>query len=87
MDTGTGVPWGLTRMTARLPISESPYAKVELDPETQTARYYDLGGQIVEMGKHGTNRTTRTASMSGGGDGVKPQPQVADDSTTDYESD
>lgn len=39
------------------------------------------------MGKHGTSKTTGTASMSGGGDGQNPQPQTQDDHTTDYESD
>jgi hypothetical protein len=39
------------------------------------------------MSKHGTNKTKGTASVSGGGDGQKPQPQTQDDNTTDYESD
>ncbi|MFG2162911.1 MULTISPECIES: putative ATP-grasp-modified RiPP [Streptomyces] len=60
---------------------------VELDAATQTARYTDTAGQVVEMGKHGTSKTTGTASMSGGGDGQNPQPQTQDDNTTDYESD
>nr|CAI59993.1 hypothetical protein [Streptomyces tenjimariensis] len=57
------------------------------DPSTQTARYTDTAGQVVEMGKHGTNQTSPTTSMSGGGDGSNPQPQTADDSTPDYSSD
>ena len=51
------------------------------------ARYTDTVGRPVEMGKHGTSKTTGTASMSGGGDGQNPQPQTQDDNTTDYESD
>nr|WP_041820522.1 putative ATP-grasp-modified RiPP [Streptomyces davaonensis] len=74
-------------VTDRLPVAPPLYAAVTLDAATQTARYTDAAGQVVEMGKHGTSRTTGTASMSGGGDGESPQPQAQDDHTTDYESD
>jgi putative ATP-grasp target RiPP len=74
-------------MTDRLPESPPAYSRVELDPATQTARYLDDGGQVIEAGKHGTNKTTGTATRSGGGDGAKPQEQVQDDSTTDYAPD
>ncbi|MFI9718225.1 putative ATP-grasp-modified RiPP [Streptomyces sp. NPDC052396] len=74
-------------VTDRLPVGPPPYARVTLDPSTQTAHYTDAVGQPVEMGKHGTSKTTGTASVSGGGDGQGPQPQTQDDHTTDYESD
>ncbi|MFD0214602.1 putative ATP-grasp-modified RiPP [Streptomyces hirsutus] len=80
-------PWAMGLVTDRLPAGPPPYATVTLDPATQTARYADLAGRAVEMGKHGTSRTTGTASVSGGGDGNGPRPQKQDDSTTDYESD
>lgn len=81
------VPWAMRLVTDRLPVGPPSYAAVTLDPSTQTARYTDAAGQVVEMGQHGTNKTTGTASMSGGGDGQTPQPQTQDDNTTDYESD
>ncbi|MEU4652488.1 putative ATP-grasp-modified RiPP [Streptomyces sp. NPDC023723] len=81
------VPWAMRLVTDRLPVGPPSYVAVELDMATQTARYTDAAGQVVEMGKHGTSRTTGTASMSGGGDGQNPQPQTQDDNTTDYESD
>ncbi|MER8120447.1 putative ATP-grasp-modified RiPP (plasmid) [Streptomyces cavourensis] len=80
-------PWAMRLVTDRLPIGPPSYAAVTLDPSTQTARYTDTAGQVVEMGKHGTNQTSPTTSMSGGGDGSNPQPQTADDSTPDYSSD
>lgn len=80
-------PWAMRLVTDRLPAGPPSYAAVTLDAATQTARYTDAAGQVVEMGKHGTSRTTGTASMSGGGDGQNPQPQTQDDNTTDYESD
>ncbi|WP_432133286.1 putative ATP-grasp-modified RiPP [Streptomyces sp. bgisy154] len=80
-------PWAMRLVTDRLPVGPPSYAAVTLDAETQTARYTDAAGQVVEMGKHGTSKTTGTASMSGGGDGQNPQPQTQDDNTTDYESD
>ncbi|WP_434600108.1 putative ATP-grasp-modified RiPP [Streptomyces sp. A5-4] len=81
------VPWAMRLVTDRLPVGPPPYAAVALDASTQTARYTDTAGQVVAMGKHGTSKTTGTASMSGGGDGNNPQPQTQDDNTTDYESD
>lgn len=80
-------PWAMRLVTDRLPVGPPSYAAVTLDASTQMARYTDTAGQVVEMGKHGTSKTTGTASMSGGGDGAKPQPQTQDDNTTDYESD
>lgn len=83
----TRAPWALGLVTDRLPIAPPAWARVELDPATQTARYTDPAGQPVQMGGHGTSKTTGTASMSGGSDGKNPQPQTQDDNTTDYESD
>lgn len=80
-------PWAMRLVTDRLPIGPPSYAAVTLDASSQTARYFDTTGQVVEMGRHGTSRTTGTASTSGGGDGQNPQPQTQDDNTTDYESD
>ncbi|MFD4987559.1 putative ATP-grasp-modified RiPP [Streptomyces sp. NPDC058374] len=80
-------PWAMKLITDRLPVGPPSYATVTLDASTQTAVYTDSVGRVVEMGKHGTSRTTGTASMSGGGDGQAPQPQTQDDHTTDYESD
>lgn len=80
-------PWALRLVTDRLPAGPPAYVAVVLDGATQTARYTDAAGQVLDMGKHGTSNTTGTASMSGGGDGQSPQPQTQDDSTTDYESD
>jgi putative ATP-grasp target RiPP len=74
-------------VTDRLPVSPPAWSSVTLDAATQTARYLDKAGLVVEMGEHGTSKTTGTASMSGGGDGEKPTPQSQDDVTTDYESD
>jgi len=80
-------PWAMRLVTDRLPVGPPSYAAVTLDAVTQTARYTDVAGQVVEMGQHGTSKTTGTASMSGGGDGQSPQPQTQDDHTTDYASD
>lgn len=80
-------PWALRLVTDRLPVAAPSYATVVLDEATQTARYADGAGRLVEMGRHGTSKTAGTASVSGGGDGEQPQPQTQDDVTTDYESD
>jgi putative ATP-grasp target RiPP len=80
-------PWAMRLLTDRLAVRPPSYASVVLDGPSQTARYLDTDGRVIEMGKHGTSRTTGTASVSGGGDGQNPQPQTQDDQTTDYESD
>lgn len=80
-------PRAMRLVTDRLPAGEPSHATVSLDAVTQTARYTDSSGRLVEMGKHGTSKTSGTASVSGGGDGQNPQPQPQDDNTTDYESD
>ncbi|WP_329176661.1 putative ATP-grasp-modified RiPP [Streptomyces sp. NBC_01477] len=79
--------WAMRLVTDRLPVGPPSYATVTLDEVTQTARYTGADGQLVELGKHGTNKIVGTASVSGGGDGQNPQPQTQDDNTTDYESD
>ncbi len=85
----TQAPWALRLVTNRSPQPPTPYANVALDATTQAALYTDASGRVVEMGRHGTSRTSSTASVSGGGDGdgQQPQPQSQDDTTTDYESD
>lgn len=81
------IPWGLRLATDRLPIAPPAYETVVLDGDTQTARYTAADGAVIEMGKHGTNATRGTATMSGGGDGANPQEQTQDDNTTDYGGD
>ncbi|MGW1623594.1 putative ATP-grasp-modified RiPP [Streptomyces sp. NPDC002172] len=85
--TAVQAPWAMRLVTDRLPVGAPSYVSVVLDGASQTAVYTDAAGEVVEMGKHGTSKTTGTASVSGGGDGQKPQPQTQDDNTTDYESD
>ncbi|QXJ25817.1 putative ATP-grasp-modified RiPP [Actinomadura graeca] len=86
-DGAGAAPWGWSRAVDRLPESPSDYVGVVLDPLTQTARYIDADDQVIEAGRHGTNKTRGTATKSGGGDGKGPQEQVQDDNTTDYETD
>src|SRR5690606_2830148 len=58
------VPWGLRRM-APYPAVAPSYARVELDPATQTGRYLDAAGQVMEMPGHGTSTGTRPATNTG----------------------
>lgn len=89
MEPMQNIPWGMRLATDRFPHALPAYDSVELDPHTQTAVYRDSIGTIIEMGKHGTNRTIGTATMSNtrGGDGPERQEETQDDQTTDYESD
>ncbi|MEU5540478.1 putative ATP-grasp-modified RiPP [Streptomyces sp. NPDC020362] len=65
----TAAPWGLRR-TAPYPAFAPGYARVELDPATQTGRYVDAAGQPLMMPVHGastgTNPPTNTGNPSDG---------------------
>ncbi|MEU8038117.1 putative ATP-grasp-modified RiPP [Streptosporangium sp. NPDC049078] len=82
-------PWGLSRMTERLPEAPAPYETFKLDPDTQLTNFYDASGAIVDMGKDSTSRSfvTVTVSRGGGGDGSGGASQTADDSQNDSASD
>ncbi|WP_435279772.1 putative ATP-grasp-modified RiPP [Streptomyces sp. 1222.5] len=57
----TLAPWGVGRM-APYPTMAPAYARAELDPPTQTARYLDFAGQVMEMPGHGTSTGTSPAT-------------------------
>lgn len=68
----TPAPWGLRRM-APYPAFAPGYARAELDPATQTTRYFDTLGQPVMTPGHGTssgtNPSTNTGNPSDGSSG------------------
>ncbi|GAA3089627.1 putative ATP-grasp-modified RiPP [Streptosporangium carneum] len=87
MNDSHGQPWGLTRLVPFVIGESAPYS-VELDPVTQTGVHRDTtSGQLIEAGKHGTNKqTSKTQRTGGGGDGQSPPP--SDQTTvTDYDND
>lgn len=57
----TPKPWGISRMAA-YPATAPGYARVELDPATQAAVYFDFTGQVMEMPGHGTSTGTSPAT-------------------------
>ena len=57
--TVTPRPWALDRMRAYPGGPPTEYARVELDPATQTARYLDAVDRPVMMPGHGTSTGTR----------------------------
>ncbi|MFC8002120.1 putative ATP-grasp-modified RiPP [Streptomyces olivaceus] len=60
----TPTPWGLRRM-APYPALAPSYARVELDAASQTGRYFDASGAVMEMPGHGTSTGTRPATNTG----------------------
>ncbi|MGV9502134.1 putative ATP-grasp-modified RiPP [Streptomyces sp. NPDC003642] len=76
----TARPWGLGRM-APYPTVAPAYARVALDPATQTAVFYDAAGQVVEMGKHGTSSGTNPST------GTSPDGQGGGDTDTGNDTD
>ena len=59
---------------------ELPFTRTEIDPATQTTRYFDVDGRRVEMGEHGTSTSTSSPTATGadGGGSQPPQPADAD---------
>lgn len=81
-------PWGTKRLALYPSITEVPYVRTEIDPDTQTTRYFDANGNRVEMGGHGTGTATanQTSTTSDGG-GSNPPPPADSDLTDDSDSD
>ncbi|MEV5681529.1 putative ATP-grasp-modified RiPP [Streptomyces sp. NPDC052179] len=81
----THTPWGVRRMVP-YPTFAPTYDRVELEPVTQTGRYFDPAGQVMEMPAHGTSTGTNPATntgnpsdgSSGGGSGGGDQDQGND---------
>ncbi|MFE4873482.1 putative ATP-grasp-modified RiPP [Streptomyces sp. NPDC056682] len=75
----TPAPWGLRRM-APYPVTSPGYARTELDPATQTTRYFDPAGQPVMMPSHGTSTGTNPATgTSPDGNGTTQDSDTGND--------
>lgn len=88
MPISTAAPWGVQRLALYPDITQVPYVRTEIDPETQATRYLDADGNRIEMGGHGTGTSTanQTATQSDGG-GPNPPPPSDQDLTEDSDSD
>ncbi|TVL90050.1 putative ATP-grasp-modified RiPP [Streptomyces sp. SAJ15] len=68
MTTATGLtatrPWGASRLAPYPTTVCRPHATVEVDPDTQLGVFRDRGGQVIEMGKHGTSAGTETPTTT-----------------------
>ncbi|WP_030897930.1 putative ATP-grasp-modified RiPP [Streptomyces sp. NRRL F-5126] len=69
----TAQPWGLRRLTEYPPADAPQHTRVELDPETQTSRYFNASGAPVMAPGHGTSSGTNPPTGTspdghGGGD-------------------
>ncbi|MFH9964906.1 putative ATP-grasp-modified RiPP [Streptomyces mirabilis] len=81
------VPWGVRRM-APYPAFAPGYARTELDPATQTARYFDAAGQPVMMPGHGTSTGTNPPTNTGNpSDGAGPGGGGGGDQDTGSDND
>ncbi|MGW5465219.1 putative ATP-grasp-modified RiPP [Streptomyces sp. NPDC003996] len=76
----THVPWGVGRM-APYPTMAPDYARVMLDPATQTAVFFDASGHVMEAPGHGTSTGTTPAT------GTSPDGQGQGNTDSDQGSD
>ncbi|OIJ88492.1 putative ATP-grasp-modified RiPP [Streptomyces colonosanans] len=76
----TPPPWGVNRM-APYPTMAPGYAAAVLDPDTQTAVFFDKAGQVMEMPGHGTSTgTTPSTGTSPDGNGTTQDSDTGSDS-------
>jgi putative ATP-grasp target RiPP len=60
----THKPWGLSRMAPYPESGSLPYARVELDPQTQTGVWLDEAGLPVPVAERHKKTTTATETLT-----------------------
>lgn len=82
-------PWGVKRLAPYPNTVRYPFTRAEIDPETQTTRYFDAAGRAVDMsGGHGTNQSTSSPTSTGADSGGSQPPVPADsDALEDHAQD
>ena len=66
-------PWGVSRMSPYQDHIELPEYTVTIDPVTQTGRYIDAAGTVVEMKHRKSNTGTEQKTRVSKGDGNSPK--------------
>ncbi|MGK5631283.1 putative ATP-grasp-modified RiPP [Streptomyces sp. URMC 123] len=80
----TSVPWALRRVAPYPPVQAHQYARVELDAETQIARYLAADGTVVMAPGHGTSSGTNPPTgTTGQGDRQGDAPDSDQGNDTD----
>ncbi|MEF3114472.1 putative ATP-grasp-modified RiPP [Streptomyces chrestomyceticus] len=80
----TPAPWALRRIAPYPPVEAHQYARVELDADTQTARYLDVAGTVVMAPGHGTSSGTNPPTgTTGQGDRSDDAPDSDTGNDTD----
>ncbi|MDI3386483.1 putative ATP-grasp-modified RiPP [Streptomyces sp. B-S-A8] len=84
----TAAPWGVRRLALYSDVTQVPYVRTDMDPDSQSTRYFDANGNRIDMGGHGTGTSTanQTATSADGG-GPNPPPPADTDLTSDSDSD
>ncbi|MFZ3558201.1 MULTISPECIES: putative ATP-grasp-modified RiPP [unclassified Streptomyces] len=73
-------PWG-TRRFVPYPVVEGEYTRVEIDPATQTGRYFNAAGVPVASPGHGTSSGTNPST------GTSPDGQGGGNTDSDTGND
>ncbi|MEU0698521.1 putative ATP-grasp-modified RiPP [Streptomyces niveus] len=80
----TVAPWGLRRIAPYPSVEIPDYARVELNPTTQTSRYFDASGAPTMAPGHGTSSGTNPATgTTGQGDRNSDTPDSDTGNDTD----
>lgn len=76
-------PWGVSRMRPYVNVVEYPQYAVIIDPDTQSGRYIDSSGNVIDMRHRKSNRSTETevAVQKGDGQGPSTYDKVPDQDT------
>lgn len=72
-------PWGVKRLAPYPTTVRYAFTRTEIDPETQTTRYFDATGRTIDMtGGHGTSQSTSSPTSTGADGGGSQPPAPAD---------
>ncbi|WP_328695949.1 putative ATP-grasp-modified RiPP [Streptomyces sp. NBC_00342] len=72
-------PWGVKRLAPYPTTVRYPFTRTEVDPETQTTRYFDAVGRTVDMtAGHGSSQSTSSPTSTGADGGGSQPPAPAD---------
>lgn len=81
-------PWGMSQLAPYPNTAHLPHSRIDIDPATQTSRYFTADGHRLDMPKHGTGTDTASQTQTGGDSGGKnPAAPQDDDLVHDTDSD
>ncbi|MFI0259009.1 putative ATP-grasp-modified RiPP [Streptomyces sp. NPDC017056] len=78
----------MSRLAPYPNTTQLPYSSVDINPASQTSRYFTVDGLRLDMPKHGTGTDTAPQTQTGAdGGGKNPPAPLDEDLVHDTDSD